>query len=263
MRSDGQPKLRVSDRAAKRLLQEASATITSHKTRVTRELRSLFRSLDYVADNYLRRKLPSKQQRRFYEIYQQLGLAWEFLGLRCQHWDGYKNNRDGHRVCRICGKVKGADEFWILVPKKGPKRIGRYVAPNSDKTFANKRKATTCRDEIEFHGAKLTVDVHNRYKSRLLKHEFTIADERAVTLRERDIECVVYDELVCIRRPEARQKAFPKRYGAFPSELSRKTLKKFPVIFEYDERDNLLGMTILWSNPGRKQQQRRLPKKKK
>jgi len=77
------------------------------RTRIKREIGKLIRSMDFVSRTYLARKNARESVvRRFFEIYQQLGLAWEFLGLQCRHWDGCRRLRDGHEVCRICGKVK-------------------------------------------------------------------------------------------------------------------------------------------------------------
>lgn len=52
----------------------------SEKTRIKREFKSLFKSMDFVCDNYLNKKgAIDKELETFANIYQQLGLAWEFL----------------------------------------------------------------------------------------------------------------------------------------------------------------------------------------
>jgi len=72
------------------------------KKRLKRELKSLFRSMDYISDNYLNKEgINDKELEVFANIYQQLGMAWEFLGLQCRHWDGYRKTRDKKEVCKI------------------------------------------------------------------------------------------------------------------------------------------------------------------
>lgn len=78
-----------------------------NKDRIKKELRKLFRSMDFVSKKLLAdEKAVGKDFQVYFNIYQQLGLAWEFLGRQCKHWDGYKRTREKHEVCRICGKVK-------------------------------------------------------------------------------------------------------------------------------------------------------------
>ncbi len=102
----------------------------SIKNKLKKELKSLFKSMDFVSNNFLHKKRISKSNFQVYfNIYQQLGIAWEFLGLQCKHWDGYKKVRDKKEVCKICGKVKDIDEFYYLIPKKGSKKIGRKLKP--------------------------------------------------------------------------------------------------------------------------------------
>jgi len=216
----------------------------SEKLRIRRQLRELFRSLDFALDRSGSGKGPAKDQGRFAEIYQQLGLAWELLGLQCRHWDGYRRTREGRMVCRICGKVEGAGETWLVLPGEGRKRIGRMVTPASRKTFPEKRAATVLKDGIEFHGARLGVRVHHAYESSLAGQRITIAAERSVTLRERGVRCSVDDQLVVVRLEDADGRAGRRRFGGFPWELSRRVLRNFPVILEFDDRDRFLGLTI-------------------
>lgn len=76
------------------------------RDRIKKELRKLFRSMDFVNNKFLNKKnIDKKEFQNFFNIYQQLGLAWEFLGAQCKHWDGYKVVRD-KKTCRICGKIK-------------------------------------------------------------------------------------------------------------------------------------------------------------
>jgi hypothetical protein len=83
----------------------------TNKERIKEELRQLFRSMDFVSKKFLvDEKVAGKDFQIYFNIYQQLGLAWELLGQQCKHWDGYKKTREKHEVCRICGKVKGVKD---------------------------------------------------------------------------------------------------------------------------------------------------------
>lgn len=218
------------------------------KNNLKRELKSLLKSMDFVSGNFLNRQKISKRDFRIYfNIYQQLGIAWEFLGLQCKHWDGYKKLKDEKEVCKIYGKVKGVDEFYYLIPKTGHKKIGKKLNPNSKKIFNNKQQARVLSDTIEFHGALLNVDVHNAYKSDLLKgkREINIAAERTVMLKERGIKCHIDQYLIDIELNNAKRKIGKKKYGCFPWEIKKENLKNFPVLFDFDENYQLLGLSIL------------------
>jgi hypothetical protein len=83
----------------------------TNKGYIKKELRKLFRSMDFVSKKFLAvEKAAGNDFQTYFNIYQQLGLAWEFLGQQCKHWDGYKKTRAKHDVCRICGKVKGVKD---------------------------------------------------------------------------------------------------------------------------------------------------------
>ena len=72
------------------------------------------------------------------------------------------------------------------------KIIGHKSLPTSQATFPNKKAASIVCDTIKFHGAKLTVDVHNMYRGQLFRAlKMNIAAERNVTLEEDDVECSV------------------------------------------------------------------------
>lgn len=218
----------------------------SKKNELKRSLNRLFRSMDFVSKNFLNNdKLDSKTIQIYWNIYQQLGIAWEFLGLQCEHWDGYKKIRDKKEVCKICGKVKSADEFYYLLTRIGTKKIGKRLTPNSDKTFPSRKKAQICKDTINFHGAEISVDVHNSYKSRLFSKTINIAAERCVSVKEKKIECNIYDRLISLELNVKGKKTGRKTYGNFPWELRRQDLKNFPVIFDFDEKFKMLGLTIL------------------
>ncbi len=218
------------------------------KSRLKKDFTRLFKSMDFVCDNYLNKKGVSEKKREiFADIYQQLGLAWEFMGLQCKHWDGYKKTKEKKEVCRICGKVKGVDENHIMLPAKGPKIIGRHVKPNSKKTFSTKKEAQVLKDSIQFHGAHLDVDVCNSYKSSLMKgkHEIAIAAERNVTLKEGGVEYTIGEHRLDIDLGKPKKKGAKPPYGNFVFELRKKDLKHFPVIINFDDDFKFLGLTIL------------------
>ena len=99
-----------------------------------RKLRRLFRSMDYVSRHpALKRTGPEAE--RLAEIYQQLGLAWEFLALQCRHRSGWRKTREGKFACKVCGLIRGASEWWLLLPRDGKKRIGHRAMPTSKRTF--------------------------------------------------------------------------------------------------------------------------------
>lgn len=212
---------------------------------LTKQLNSLFRSMDFVNDNFLaKEKIGKKELEIYFNIYQQLGLAWEFLGLQCKHWDGYKKIRDKKEACKICGKIKGINESYILLPYHGIKKIGVNLRPNSKKTFETKKDAEIVNDSINFHGVSINVDVHNSYKSKFLKDKINMAAERIITLRDGNVECVLDEHLVSIKLLSKDKARGKKEYGEFPWEISKKNLKNFPVIFDFDDKYKFLGLTI-------------------
>jgi len=216
------------------------------KKELKKQLSALFKSMDFVSNNFLdSEKMGKKEFQIFFNIYQQLGLAWEFLGLQCKHWDGYKKTRDKNEACKICGKVKGADDFYILLTRKGPLKLGVKVKPNSQKTFETKEDAEIVNETIDFYGALVDVDVHNSYKSRLFGKGINMAAERIVSVKEENVECSIDGHLIHVRLHDKDRKDGRKRYGGFPWELRRKDLKHFPVIFDFDEKYRFLGLTIL------------------
>ena len=180
----------------------------------------------------------------YFNIYQQLGLAWEYLGLQCLHEDGYKKIKDGQSVCKICGKIEGVEDVYHFLPCRGRKIIGKRISPNSRKIFRNRKEALLLEDNINFHGARVNVDIHNMYKSRLLDKEINIADERSVSLIERGVKCTVDQRVVRIdlKGNTKKNKCLP--YSGFAWELRKETLRKFPVLFDFDQKGQLLGMMI-------------------
>jgi hypothetical protein len=216
------------------------------KKDLKKQLNALFKSMDFVSHNFLNNeKIGEKKLEVFFNIYQQLGLGWEFLGLQCKHWDGYKKTRDKKEACKICGKVKGADDFHLLLPQKGPKKLGVKLKPNSKKTFETQKDAEIVNDTIHFYGALVNVDVHNSYKSSAFGKGINMAAERIVNIKEDNVECHIDEHLIHIRLHDKDRRPGGKRYGGFPWEIRRKDLKHFPVIFDFDEKYRFLGLTIL------------------
>lgn len=216
------------------------------KKQVKKDLKNLFKSMDFISENFLNREdMNEKELQTYFNIYQQLGIAWEFLGLQCKHWEGYKKTRERKEACRICGKIKDVDDFYYLFPKKGIKRLGLKLRPNSKKTFETKKEAQIVNDTINFHGALVNVDVFNSYKSTLLGGKINIAADRIVELKEDGIECHMDQHLVKIKMNKTKEKKGEMKYGGFPWEIKREKLKKFPVIFDFDENYRFLGLTIL------------------
>ena len=216
------------------------------KNTLKKELKNLFNSMDFICDNFLSREATDEKQLQiFFNIYKQLAIAWEHLGLQCKHWDGFRKTKEKSEACRICGKIKGVDDQYYLLPRSGRKKIGKKLFPNSKKVFENKEQATIVNDTVDFYGASLNVDVHNRYKSKLFKDKLTIADERIVTLKESGIECSIDQHLIYVKMNKPVKKPGKKKYGALLWELRKNDLKKFPVIIDCDENNNFLGLTIL------------------
>ena len=211
------------------------------KEQVKKEMKNLLTCLDFASNQLKDGKAAEKKLKLYFQIYQQLGLAWEYLGLHCKHWNGYKKGKNNLLVCKICGKVKGAGGNYLLVPINSPKKIGQLVFPNSKKTFKNKTEATVVNDTVAFHGALLNVDVSNLYFSNLLKHNITIADDRIITLRERDVECRIDRFMISV---DLIKKKRVNTYSGFAGELSKKLLNKFPVVFQYDDKGKLQGLSI-------------------
>lgn len=209
------------------------------------EFKRLFHSMDFVARHpSLNRR--GKEGERLAEVYQQLGQLWEFLALRCPHHSGWITTRDERCVCQLCGTAINAEEQWLLLPRQGKKVIGRKAQPNSAVTFANKKKATVVHDTIQFHGATVTADVHNSYRSKLFhrsKLDIAVAAERTVRVEEDGIECSLSGSQVRLRLKKHQMGERPP-YGAFVAELPKRVLKKFPLLVEFDSRGKLVGIDI-------------------
>ncbi len=202
------------------------------KKELKKQMDALFKSMDFVSNNFLdSEKMGKKEFQIFFNIYQQLGLAWEFLGLQCKHWDGYKKTRDKKETCKICGKVKGADDFYILLSRKGPKKLGMKVKPNSKKTFETKKDAEIVNDTIDFYGALVNVDVHNSYKSSVFGKGINMAAERIVNVKEENVECHIDEHLIHIRLRDKDRKAGGKEIRWVPMGDKKETFEAFPCYF--------------------------------
>ncbi len=222
----------------------------STDARLKRELRRVLRSMDFVS-RHSALKRDSAEARRLAEIYQQLGLAWEFLALQCRHRGGWRKLRDGKSACKLCGLIRGAKEQWRLLPRDGKKTIGGRAMPNSKRTFPNRRAATVVNDTIDFHGAKLNVEVLNEHRSRFFrKHNWTIAADRLVRLEEGGIDVRFDSHLVTVELRKHKRGELPP-YSHFVWELPRKFLKKFPVMLQFDQRRRFTGLMIFKPDAGR------------
>ena len=225
------------------------------RARLGRELHRLFRSMDFVS-RHPALKRDTAEARRLAEVYQQLGVAWEFLARQCNHDAGWRKARDGKRVCKTCGTVKGSRERWLLLPRDGKKIIGRRAMPNSKRTFKTRKLATVVNDTLSFHGTKLNVEVLNLHQSRLFRRsDILCAAERIVRLEEGGIECSIDGHLVSIELRKHKRGEMPP-YGAFVWELPRKLLKNFPVMLEYDKRRRFVGLTIFKPAPAKQRTSR-------
>ena len=228
-------------------MEKTEICVNKKREDIKKEIKNVLKSMDFISDNFLNREdITEEECQVYFNIYQQLGYAWEFWSLQCDHMDGYEKIKGNKEACKICGKIKGIDELFYLLPTKGSKKIGSIARPNSRKTFKNKKESTILNDRINFHGAQINVDVHNAYKSKLFrdKETITIAAERIVELNESGVECHVDQYLIHIRLAGRKKKPAKQEYGGFPWEIRKKDLKNFPVIFEYDDDYNFLGLII-------------------
>lgn len=216
------------------------------KQNLKKELRALFKSMDYIADKYLaKRKVTKKNLSVFWNIYQQLGLLWEFLGLQCKHWDGYRKKSDKF-LCKICGKVKGVEERYYLLPAAGVKVIGRMIRPGKAKSKKlSKKEAEIVNDTIKFHGAKLNVSVFNEYISRLseIGKEINIAADRVVTLTENGLTIEISNYIAAMKIKTSEKSGAV--FGGFVWELPKKLLKKMPIILSYNKKGRLVEIEYL------------------
>ena len=219
--------------------------MTKNQEQLRRDLRQLMRSMDFVS-RHPALKRDTAEARRLAEVYQQLGLAWEFLALQCPHRGGWRKVRDGKSACKICGLIRGVKEPWRLLPREGKKTIGRRALPNSKRIFPNRKAGTVVNDTIDFHGAKLNVEVLNPHRSPwrfFRKHDWTIAADRMVRLEEDGIEVRFDSFSVGVKLKKHKLGEMPP-YTHFVSEPPRKFLKKFPVMLQFNKQHLFTGLVI-------------------
>jgi len=215
----------------------------SRPKHLQQQMRRLLRCMDF-ASRHPALDQPGREGRRLAEIYQLLGLAWEMLALQCRHRAGWRKLKDGQQVCKICGTLKDSKARWRLLPNDRPKVIGRMARPTTKRILPNRQAATVVKDEVRFHGVRLSVEVLNSHQSRLFdRRDITIAADRLVELREDNLLLELSDWTIRLRTASHRPgKGLP--YSAFLSELPRKTLARFPVMVEYDRRGRFVGIVI-------------------
>ena len=216
-----------------------------NQTQLRRDLRRVLRSMDFVS-RHPALKRDTAEARRMAEVYQQLGLAWEFLALQCKHRGGWRKLREGKSACKVCVLIRGVKEQWLLLPRDGKKTIGLRAMPNSKRTFPNRKAGTVVNDTIDFHGAKLNVEVLNQHRSNsrwMRGRDWTIASDRLVRLEEGGIEVHFDSHFVGVKLCKHKRGEMPP-YTHFVSELPRKFLKKFPVMLQFDQRRQFTGLVI-------------------
>lgn len=217
----------------------------NHQIQLHRDLRRLFHSMDFVS-RHPALKHDTKAAQRFAEIYQQLGLAWEFLALQCKHRDGWRKTGDGKSACKVCGRIRGVKEHWLLLPREGKKAIGHRAMPNSKRTFPNRKAGTVVNDAIDFHGAKLNLEVLNPHRatSRWLRgRDWTIAADRLVRLEEGGVEIRFSEGMIILRMRKHKRGERPPATG-FVGDLPRRRLKAFPILLGVDERGDFVELTV-------------------
>ena len=217
----------------------------SPSIQLERDLRRIFRSMDFVSRHPALKK-DTAEAARFAEIYQQLGLAWEFLALQCKHRGGWRKLKDGKSACKVCGSVRGVKERWLLLPRDGKKSVGHRALPNSKRIFPNRKTATVVNDAVTFHGAKLEVEVLNPHRSTsplFRKRDWSIAADRLVRLEESGIEIRFNSHSVSMEVRKHKRGEMPP-YSHFVWELPRKLLKNFPVMLQFDKRRRFTGLMV-------------------
>ena len=215
----------------------------NNQRQLKRNIRQLLRCMDFLSRHPALDK-PGREGRALAEAYQQLGRAWELFALQCRHRSGWRKLKDGAQACKVCGTLKGTKETWLLLPRTGPKVIGRMSRPTTISILPTRKAATVLRDGMSFHGAQLSVEVLNPHKSRLFHtRDISVAADRLVELRESGVVCNLDDHTVRVRVGQ-RSRGTEPPYGAFLSELPRKALAKFPVMVEYDRQGRFIGVLI-------------------
>ena len=111
----------------------------SPKAQLRPTLHGLSRSMDFVSRQPSLNR-DTAESRRLAEIYQQLGLAWEFLALQCRHREGWRELRDGHFVSEL--PRKRLKNFPVMLQFDKRRRFTGLVVfkPNPEPQFANRKE---------------------------------------------------------------------------------------------------------------------------
>ncbi|MGH7794287.1 MAG: hypothetical protein ACREQ2_05235 [Candidatus Binatia bacterium] len=80
--------------------------IAKSKAQLKTELKQVFRAMNFVSKHLNARHSPKATQHSYFDVYQSLGLAWDFLGLQCRHWDGFKRNREGKNFAAYAARSR-------------------------------------------------------------------------------------------------------------------------------------------------------------
>lgn len=234
-------------------------TLQEKQAETVRQLKKILKAMDYVSKHGLGRMQGGRERQAQlqYDIYQAMGAAWHYYGLMCAHRKGYRRVSKTELACRLCGHIKGSPVNEYLIPTKGVKTIGRFVpAPRlNEEVRQSKHAAALVRDKIRFHGTELSVNVHHAYPSRLFKSKISVAAGREIALREKEVEVFIDDYLIgfhFLKKPKTGQTHRLRNqpvYGAFPNELPKRVLSKFPVMFSYDSKGRLEGIEIFRPRP--------------
>jgi hypothetical protein len=141
-----------------------------------------------------------------------------------------------------------------LLPQHGKKAIGRLTRPTTKGTLPTRKAATVLKDAVNFHGARLSVEVLNQHKSKLFRsHEVTIAADRLVELHEGDTVCK-FDDFTLRARFGRRERGSEPPFGDFAFEMPRRILKQCPVMLETNRKGEFVGLVVF--KPGEKQRGR-------
>ena len=210
---------------------------------VRQNTQRVVRLMDYISKNHLTSK--GKNSAVFNDIYQMLGVAWNYYGLMCCHGKGHRLTKENREACRVCGKIKDTPEYEMLLPVRGPKSVGRYIgSPKvASKSFDSRRKATLVEDSITFHGVKVKVHVHHSFPSDILGKNVSIAAGRELELNEKGIRVFADDYLVGLEFPNGKG-GHKEKYGSFAHELPKKLLAKFPIIYSYGPKGQFYGIKV-------------------
>ena len=133
-----------------------------------------------------------------------------------------------------------------MLPREGKKRVGYRAMPTSKRTSPNRKAATVANDAIDFHGAKVKVEVLNPHRSQsrgFRKQDWTIAPDRRVRVEEGGVEVRFDTCMVSVEVRKHKRGEMPP-YSHFVWELPRKLLRRFPVILRFDKRRRFTGVEI-------------------